>query len=548
MKKLLLSLILIAGTLFFATAQTNVNISGDITSSTTWTSDNFYLLNGLVRVKSPAVLTIAPGTVIKGVPGDGGTIQPGTLIIERGAMLIADGTAAKPIVFTSAEDAGARTPGDWGGIVLCGKAPINTPSGEFTLEGNYGAVVGGGASPDPADNSGILRYVRIEFAGYPIEPNKEINSLTMGAVGSGTTLEYIQVSYANDDAFEWFGGTANAKYLIAYKTNDDIFDTDYGYSGKVQFGLGISDPTIADVSGANAFESDNDASATNNTPWTNAVFSNITILGPKQAHNSIGIHANFKNGVHLKKNTRMHIFNSAIGGFPTGVLIDGAAVATNINNNELDFEYNVVFAANGADGAHPTNKTVVDAGNLSPVVLDPVTWFTSANNTEYDNASELMMVDPYSTTSPDARPNTGSPLLTGADFTHPKLDAFFTEVAYKGAFDGTTNWASSWTQWDPQGAVYTVTNTLSADKNISSSKLYPNPVSEVAQVELELMNASEVKIILSNMLGKEMQSVTTSNTISVKETLDVTGLAKGVYTISYYINGQPAKAELLMVK
>lgn len=542
MKKLLLSVFLITGTLFSVSAQ-NVNISGNITSDATWTNDNFYILTGLVRVQAPAVLTIEAGTVIKGVPGD----PPGTLIIERGAQIIAVGTVNAPIIFTSAEDAGSRTPGDWGGIVLCGNGPVNTPSGEFTLEGNYGAVVGGGASPNAADNSGTLRYVRIEFAGYPIEPDKEINSLTMGAVGSGTTIEYVQVSYANDDAFEWFGGTVNAKYLVAYKTNDDIFDTDYGFAGKVQFGLGISDPDIADVSKANGFETDNDGSATNNQPWTNGVFSNITILGPKQNHSDVPGDADFGSGVHFKKNTRLHIFNSVIGGFPTGVLIDGAPVATNINNDELEFQNNVVFAANGATGTHPTNRTVLDAGNISPVVLDPVAWFTASNNTEYDNASELMLTNPYAVT-PDARPTGTSPLLTGADFSHTKLDAFFTDVTYRGAFGETTDWTAGWTEWDPQNAVYSVTGTQKASKYVTSTKLYPNPVSDIAKVELELNTVSDVKITLTDMMGKEMKSINVSNTSSVQESFDVAGLAKGIYTINYYINGAPAKAELLMVK
>lgn len=546
MKKFLLSVALIAGVLLSGFAQDEVSVSGDIATSVTWSSDKFYLLNGIVRVKAPAVLTIEPGTVVKGVPGDNGVL-PGTLVIERGAMLIADGNESSPIIFTSAEPAGSRAPGQWGGVVLCGRAPVNTPSGEFTLEGNYGAVVGGGANPDPADNSGILRYVRIEYAGFPIEPNKEINSLTMGAVGSGTTIEHIQVSYANDDAYEWFGGTVNCKYLVAYKTNDDIFDTDYGYSGKVQFAFAIADPNIADVSLSNAFESDNDGTGTDNQPWTQPVFSNVTVLGPKQNHGDTPDDPDFGSGVHMKRNTRLHVFNSVIGGYPTGVLIDGAPVAGNIVDNELAFQNNIVFAADGAGQANANNRTVA-ANSISPVVLDVQDWFSTSGNTEFDNASDLMLTDPYAAAAPDARPSAGSPLLTGADFSHAKLDDFFSVVAYKGAFDGSVNWASGWTEWDPQNAVYTVTSIKKGQDNVASVKLYPNPVSDLAYVELELKSSADVKITLNDMMGKELKEIRLTNTSKVQEAFDVAGLTIGIYTINYFINGEPAKASLLMVK
>ena len=177
----------------------DVVLENEITSDMTLKATDNNLLKGFVYVTKGVTLTIEPGTVIKGEKA-----TKGSLIVEPGGKIIAEGTAEKPIVFTSDQAAGSRAYGDWGGLILCGNAPVN--ANEPQIEGGPRTVYGG---DDPADNSGTLKYVRIEFAGYPLEPNKEINGLTCGGVGSGTTLEYIQVSFCGDDSYEWFGGTVN---------------------------------------------------------------------------------------------------------------------------------------------------------------------------------------------------------------------------------------------------------------------------------------------------------------------------------------------------
>ena len=212
--------------------------AGDITTNTTWTAGNVYLLNGWVYVKAGATLTIEPGTIIRG-----DKVNKGALIIEKGATIIANGTASNPIVFTSNQAAGSRTYGDWGGVIILGNAVINTATGSATIEGGVGSTYGG---TNDADNSGIFRYVRIEFPGVAFVLNSEINGLTLGAVGSATQLDHIQVSYSGDDSYEWFGGTVNAKYLIAFRGWDDEFDTDFGFRGKIQYGVSLRDPAIAE--------------------------------------------------------------------------------------------------------------------------------------------------------------------------------------------------------------------------------------------------------------------------------------------------------------
>lgn len=193
----------------------DVILEGEITSDMTLKAADNNLLRGFVYVTDGVTLTIEPGTVIKGEKS-----SKGSLIVERGGKLIAEGTAEKPIVFTSDQPKASRTYGDWGGLILCGKSIVNNTAGEAQIEGGPRSYYGG---KDPEDNSGIVKYVRIEFAGYPLEPNKEINGLTCGGVGRGTTIEYVQVSFCGDDSFEWFGGTVNAKHLIAYKGWDDEF-------------------------------------------------------------------------------------------------------------------------------------------------------------------------------------------------------------------------------------------------------------------------------------------------------------------------------------
>jgi len=238
-------------------------VDTDITTNTTWSSNRTYLLKGYRFVKDGATLTIEPGTIIRGDKA-----SKATLVITKTGKIHASGTSTNPIVFTSNEPAGSRNYGDWGGIVILGNAPINVPGGTATIEGGLlgNDATYGGTNED--DSSGVFRYVRIEYPGIAYQPNSEINGLTMGGVGRKTIIENIQVSYSGDDSYEWFGGNVNCKYLIAHRGWDDDFDTDFGYSGKVQFVLSMRDPNIADQSQSNGFESDNDGTGTTFTPIT----------------------------------------------------------------------------------------------------------------------------------------------------------------------------------------------------------------------------------------------------------------------------------------
>ncbi|HTN45249.1 MAG TPA: hypothetical protein VL098_02810 [Flavipsychrobacter sp.] len=427
-----------------------VTLSGDISANTTLSASKKYLLKGFVYVKSGVTLTIEPGTVITGDKA-----SKGTLVITRGAKIHAEGTASKPIIFTSSFAAGARSQGDWGGLILLGKAPINPADKEAKIEGGLTPTSGGNekdyiwyGGSDVNDNSGILKYVRIEFAGTAFTPDNEINGLTMGGVGAGTTIDYVQVYRSGDDAFEWFGGTVNCKHLIASYTWDDDFDTDFGFSGKIQFGLAQRVKTIADVSGSNGFESDNDANGSVNEPKTKSVFSNMTIVGPITAGNSTsGINANFQHGAQIRRNSSQSIYNSIFVGFPIGLYIDdskGTATSLNAEAGTLKFMNNIIAGC-------PTKFK--SASTWSGAAA----WYAATATTELANAEDALLMDPNkfsaAVSTPNGTPNfllkAGSPALTGA-----MAVAGMDNVSYRGAFDGTNDWTSGWATWSAENTEY----------------------------------------------------------------------------------------------
>lgn len=442
------------------TGQT-ITLQGRINADTILRKANTYILKGLVYMVGNHTMTVEAGTTIKG-SFSGSDVA--ALIISRGSKIVAQGSPTEPIVFTSASP--NPQSGDWGGIVVCGKAGYNLSyngiSGLFQVEGGIDNASGDGlagsgdaVAPTPVDtdSSGVLSYVRIEYAGYAYQPDKEINSLTLACVGNKTVIDHVQTIYAKDDAFEWFGGSVNCKYLIAYKTQDDDFDTDNGYSGKVQFGLIIRDSLIADISTSEAFESDNNATGTTATPKTRAIFSNITAIGPKATLSNTGSTL-FRAGAQIRRNSAISIFNSIIVGWPQGILIDastGSPTDLNINDSSLRIR-NVTLAGNAVNfkytvsGSAPTGSS--DASISS--------WFTNAyyNNDILTNVSDAKLIQPYNYSAPDPTPFAGSngnaKINSGADFNDSKFsgDTFFDKTAtFRGGIAPAGILASWWKGW-----------------------------------------------------------------------------------------------------
>jgi Secretion system C-terminal sorting domain len=508
-------------------AQPTRTITGNITGTENWTADTIYTLSGKVYVKAGGTLNIAAGTIIKGDTAVAGS----ALIITRGAKIFAIGTPTKPIVFTSSAPVGKRRAGNWGGIVIAGNARINVTGGTAPFEGGNLANPDGTTTDgeygglNDLDNSGELKYVRIEFAGFPYQTNNELNSLTMGGVGSGTKIDYVQCSYGFDDAFEWFGGTVNAKHLIAFKTNDDDFDTDFGYRGKVQFGLVIRDTAIADASGTNGFESDNDGNSTGNTPYTSPIFSNITLVGPKQTLTTT-VNSNHRTGAHVRKNSRCSIFNTLWMGYVRGVRIDGDSCHANADANLLEMQNNVVAGVSGL---------LLDS--TAGVPWNVTNWFTQStnNNTVYAANADAMITDAYNATAPNCKPSSGSPVLSGASFTNTKItDPFFTAVTYRGAF-GADDWTANWANFNPQNEPYTIGYGVTP-ASISNTKLnlplhiYPNPANENLVVNFTTNGSQEATITLLNVNG---QVVASQKSKSVEHTLQfaTTAIPSGFYMI-----------------
>ena len=311
MRRFLLACFLLIGISAAAFGQPVDTLSGHITADTTLISSKLYVLSGFVYVDSLVTMTIEPGTVIIGEQS-----TKGSLIVQRGAKIIAQGTPTKPIIFTSQNPPGLRAAGDWGGVIILGNATINVPGGVAIIEGGVGSEYGGA---DDTDSSGVFSYVRIEFPGIAFLPNNEINGLTMGGVGNRTVIDHVQVSNSGDDSFEWFGGTVNCKYLVAINGLDDDFDTDFGFRGKLQFLFSIRDPNIADISSSNGFESrqrrDRHVQHAADEPLV-LERDRPSDHRPTPATSSTRSTAR---GAHIRRSSQASIYNSVVMGWPVGL-------------------------------------------------------------------------------------------------------------------------------------------------------------------------------------------------------------------------------------
>lgn len=514
-----LALSAIALFLFSAIQAATIVVSeGVIESDENWTSDNTYVLEGFVAINAGVTVTIDAGTIIMG-----DTDTKGTLIVMQGGRLVANGESGNPVVFTSDQPVGSRSIGDWGGIVMLGNAPINVAGGVNTIEGGIPSTLVGKTSGNTitdvniyggssaADDSGVLTYVRIEYCGVAFSLDNEINGLTMGGVGSGTEIDYVQVSFCGDDSFEWFGGTVNCKHLIAWKGTDDNWDSDFGFSGDVQFGLGVRDANTADAAGSsNGFESNNDGDGTANTPLTEARFVNFTEVGPIQNSGDV-ISTFFARGVHKRGNSHASILNSIIMGYPDGIELDACNVsdATRVESN--------IFAG---------NDVAYDCDVCPPCELPAA----SDGNMDYAATSDVGLTDPYAA-APDFRPTSGSAPLTNTDV--DGIGGTIEDVEYIGAFGESNDWTADWAEWDPQNVDYS--GTVGIEDILSSSvNIFPNPASSSVSIQFENVNDIEVVEVM-NTAGQLVFSFRPSSSVHNVQTAD---WANGLYLVQIsYENG-----------
>ena len=422
------------------TPESNATLSGNINTNRVLSGapgQNVHTVNGTTFVSSGVILTIQPGAIVQGIKG---APTPSVLVFKPGSKINAAGTPANPIVFTSNQPNGSRGIGDWGGVVLNGKAPANCPSGACLAEGLTGVEFGGS---DPNDSSGVLQYARIEFSGIELSTDNELNILTQNAVGRGTVEDHIQVNHGFDDGFEWFGGTVNMKFIVASSIGDDDFDWQLGYTGHVQFGLGIKNAGNSDTNGRHGFEGDNNENNFGFLPRSNPVFCNMTVVGTApQGQTGSG-----RRGALLRRGTAGKIFNTIIDGYTqSSVQMDDNATAAQactgptalkLTEDLLSMKDVTLFGS----------PALASGSAASP--CSAAQWITALQTA----GMNISTADPNIVEAPYPGPASGAPgadgyVPTAGPTTADDCEAFdygfFDSAAYMGAFQPGSGTAGNW--------------------------------------------------------------------------------------------------------
>jgi hypothetical protein len=538
-----------------ALAQTTVRITDDITTNTTWNNDREYLLDGLIFVDNGATLTIEAGTVVRGVLSSDITTGDGAaaLVVRKGAKLMAVGTAEQPIIFTAAED-DLSDPSDlteedrglWAGVILLGDAPTNQPTTANQIEGiNIEDEVAQYGGDDPDDNSGMLRYVSIRHSGFSISgvEGDEIQGLTLGGVGSGTTIEYVEIFASRDDGIEIFGGTVDIKYAAVAFAFDDAFDTDQGWSGRGQFWFCIQD---TDEAGRCAEQDGGDDGGTNAEPFSDAVISNATYVGSGASAVGVGNDGNAPL-VRIREGSAVSYFNSVFTDAPERAIrvddTDGFDSFEQFQAGRLQIVNNVFFGF--GQGAGFSDFVQSDAAGTFAA-------YVAQNNRNADPmlGGVCRDVEPGNCLNP--RVGSGSAAASGARFDFAKLNDdddddggnesdddsdFFDEVDYLGAFDPETRvWIAGWTALDAflnddaqTVDIQQITDVPAAELTLFAA---PNPASGMTRIEFALTSAAPVYLAVYDLMGREV-AVIADGAVQPQGTFeasfDASTLAPGTY-------------------
>ncbi len=447
---------------FFASAQVTITDADLVAGETyNWTSDNVYILDGLVYLEEGGVLNIEAGTVIKGAA----TITTGdntsALIIARGAQIFANGTASDPIIFTAEEDDltdngdfTAQDRGEWGGLIVLGKATIARPDGADGIEGidaDEARAQFGGTEDD--DNSGVIKYISIRHGGAQLSPNNEINGLTLGGVGSGTEIDYVEVFANLDDGIEFFGGTVSIKHASVAFCGDDGFDYDFGWRGKGQFWFALQGP----ATGTGRSGEHDGAKPDELAPFSNPTIYNATYIG-------IGKDATPTGGDAAKAFPVSVLFRDNAGGsYNNSIFTDfnGHAIAVEDRDDTSDGDSFARLAAGDLSltgnvfedfGAGTTAADLFVAFDTDdmPVAASNAAVATAIGDNNTIGTTSIAGISRTTDGGLDPRLNADSEILGGAT---PSEDAFFNVVTYKGAFGNTVNWLAGWTALAEYGYI-----------------------------------------------------------------------------------------------
>ncbi len=366
-------------------------ITGEITEDLTLEKGKEYKLSGGVEVKKGVTLTIQEGVTIVAQEE-----EVDYILIEQGAKINAQGTATSPIIMTSK----TKEPGKWGGLHICGYAPTNIGT---VGESEIGEAAYGG--DDPADNSGILRYIRLEYTGYAFTDQKESNGVTFYGVGNGTKVEYLQAYKGSDDGFEWFGGTVNAKYLVATDCSDDSFDWTEGWSGKAQY-LVASQGAESEI-GYDCdclIEADNNSNNAEATPVSNPTLANLTLIGNSSETN--------KRGIRLRAGTKAQIYNTLVKGKANCLTTETAETENALVDGESILDY--IYIESGMKASEGIYSEELFTANA-----------TNGINQDFSFSKYIGTV-------------AGGKKMS-------EVDSFFDAAEYKGAIEEGKNWAEGWT-------------------------------------------------------------------------------------------------------
>lgn len=492
---------------------TSATVSSDITTNTTWTTGSVVLLQNKVYVKNNATLTIEPGVIIR---GDYNT--QGTLVITKGAKIMAQGTQTNPVVFTSNNIPGNRAEGDWGGVIILGNGTINQPGGIANIEGITASADTEYGGSNDNDNSGIFSYVRIEFPGIALQPNKEVNGLTLGAVGSATQIDHVQIAFSGDDGFEFFGGKVDAKYLVSFRTLDDDFDTDYGFRGRIQFGLVVRDPDLSDAAGdSNGFESDGEGTAPyTSSPLTQAIFSNMTVIGPKRdGTGTLPVGEKFERGVYIRRNSGISVFNSIIVGWEKGLHVKDAVTVDNFTANDT-----AVFGNNVITSDITTTHVIDIASGATGSFYQ--TLYTNDNNDSTKTVAQVNFVNAFPAAlenAHDFRLQNSSLTATGASFTDNKFNGQMISSVYE------------------------------ENNFFSTLELFPNPANQNTTLKTEMKIQSDLLIEITDLTGKMVFNESLNSVYGIINiSIPVNEFNNGIYFVRIITADQSKTAKLVISK
>ncbi len=541
MKKIYLSCLALVLTIG-SFAQTVVTIKdGDLVGGQTynWTNDKIYLLDGFVYLEDGGVLNIQPGTVIKGKGTPSTSDLASTLIICRGAKIMAEGTKESPIIFTAEDDnlgsspnLGVNDRGEWGGLLILGKARVGDTGGQDNIEGlpetEPRALYGG---TEDNDNSGVLTYVSIRYTGAELQPDEEIQGLTLGGVGRGTKIEYVESMSSNDDGIELFGGTVNVKYFVSAFSNDEAFDYDEGWRGLGQFWFAIVGFDKGDQPG------EHDGPEGTSTYLSYPQIYNATYIGPGDTAKSVKC----PRVIHFKSKGSGVYANSIFAHFakagleledrPAGQGDDSYAIML---RDSIEMLNNLWYSSHWT---HIDSIVTATAGGEDATASQLKAKMTGAWGNTILNSAPFISVGWGSDVLGQIQGNgdlwpmpTASEAFTNLA-TYPS-DQFFTSVGYKGAFDGFNNWAAGWTGIDYHGFFQDHTSIEENGANFDFN-IYPNPTNDIVNVQINLTESNDVNVVVFDVTGKMVENTPVAKLGAGAHniTLSAAEYTAGVYTV-----------------